>query len=518
MNQHKDRLEALGVELDEILLPAAGTDMTRWSVVACDQYTSEPQYWKQADEYIGDAPSTLRLIFPEVWLDREAETEKTSRISAINHAMDDYTAKNLFDAHQGPILVERTTRAGHVRLGLMVALDLDRYDYRSGSQSLVRATEGTIVDRLPPRIRIREQAALEVPHVMVLVDDPGKSVIEPLYDAVMRDGTLHGHAGHDAVMRDGALQSPAMNGPAMHDMAVHDAEAESVYDFQLMENSGHLRGWKMKSEPLLKQMESALSHLADPMAFSVKYGIGSECGVLLFAVGDGNHSLATAKSCWEEARKTLTPAEQACHPARHALVEIVNLHDDGLLFEPIHRVLFGADPEQWLQAFSAWHLERGIRTRITSLDSGSAQASEFAFTTNHQGQAETGQTSETSVNGGFTAQPGTQEVVAVHPYGRVGLSWENPSCQLTVGSLQAFLDAWLEVHPESILDYVHGAEVVERLGAQPVNIGFILPPIGKEKLFPTVIRDGALPRKTFSMGESHEKRFYLECRRIRANP
>ncbi len=461
MHHTEEKLQAIGVRLDDILLPSADTDMTRWSVVACDQYTSEPEYWKRAEAFIGEAPSTLRLIFPEVWLDRETEAQKEDRIAAINRTMDEYESRHLLCTHQGPILVERSTGSGDVRLGLIVAVDLGRYDYHSGSQSLIRATEGTIVDRLPPRIRIREHAAMELPHIMVLIDDPDKSVIEPLREA------------------------------AHHESSVQDAAVAPVYDFPLMEGGGHLKGWKIGSEPLLASMAEALDKLADPRAFQTKYGVGPECGILLFAVGDGNHSLATAKSCWEQIRKTVPPGGQASHPARHALVELVNVHDEGLHFEPIHRILFGVDAGEWLQFFTGWHREHGIRTRVDQPDVNG------------------------SFDSGMPLTAGFQETVMIWKGGRLRLIWENPSSQLAVGSLQAFLDAWLETHPASTLDYVHGSEVTERLGAAPGNIGFLLPPMSKKELFPTVIRDGALPRKTFSMGEANDKRFYLECRRIR---
>lgn len=481
----ESEMKSIGIQMDEILLPSADSDMTRWAVVACDQYTSEPEYWNRIGNFIGDAASTLHLIYPEVWLDQETESRKAERIAAINQAMEQYDADHFLQAHQGPILVERTTRSGRCRLGLMVSLDLERYDYLDGSQSLIRATEGTIVDRLPPRIRIRENARLELPHIMVLIDDPEKTVIEPLYAAAF------------------PVQSPRI--PENDSRA----QMEIVYDFQLMENSGHLTGWKCNSEPLLTRMVNALARLADTRAFQSKYRFGPEYGVLLFAVGDGNHSLATAKSCWERLKKTVPQSDQATHPARYALVELVNVHDEGLFFEPIHRVLFGADLKEWLQAFTEWHQVRGIRTRIEPFASDALPQPEDPLHPAFPLPPE-----ELPASG--TPLPsGSQAALMIHQRGKQKLIWENPSCQLAVGSLQSFLDEWLANHPESILDYVHGNEAAERLGSKSGNIGFLLPPMGKEELFPTVIRDGALPRKTFSMGEAHEKRFYLECRRIR---
>ena len=461
MSQAQDLLASIGVFLDEILLPAPGSDMNRWAVVACDQYTSEPEYWNRIDAHIGETPSTLRLIFPEVWLERESEEQKQIRISEINRTMAAYLRNSNLVPVKAPVLVERTTREGHRRLGLMVSLDLERYDFSKGSQSLVRATEGTILDRLPPRIRIRENAGLELPHIMVLIDDPKNTVIEPLHRKASNAAACSGEP------------SEASEG------------FPCVYDFSLMENSGHLKGWKIKDTAALDSFASALVRLAEPESFRNGYGVSSDAGVLLFAVGDGNHSLATAKSCWEHIKKELSASEQENHPARHALVELVNVHDKGLVFEPIHRVLFHSDRIAWRESFLKWHEDHGIRVRIEP-DGSSASL---------------------PIHG--------QHAVMVTEAGRERLIWENPDHQLAVGSLQAFLDVWLSENRETSIDYVHGEGVTSRLGAEPGNMGFLLPVMEKEELFPTVIRDGALPRKTFSMGEAHEKRFYLECRRIR---
>lgn len=452
MSKWQEILESMGIMTDDILLPVAGTDMTKWAVVACDQYTSEPEYWQRIEARVGTAPSTLRLIFPEVWLDREDDSQKQQRITAINHTMADYLSRGLLCPHRGPLLTERTTRHGQRRLGLMLSLDLERYDFSVGSQSPIRATEGTIVDRLPPRVRIRENAGLELPHIMILIDDPDRAVIEPLHTACAN---------------------------------ASGAGIRQVYDFPLMEESGHLRGWTVSNDALLTGMATALARLADPEAFARRYRTDGTAGVLQFAVGDGNHSLATAKTCWNRIREGLSDAARENHPARYALIELVNVHDDGLVFEPIHRVLFNVDHDAFVRDFTAWHAENGIRTRI-----------------------------EPARNDG-AAPHAEQSAVMVSAAGRERLVWENPKQQLAVGSLQAFLDMWLKANPDAAIDYVHGDDVTERHGCGPGNLGLLLPVMKKEELFPTVIRDGALPRKTFSMGEAHEKRFYLECRKIR---
>jgi hypothetical protein len=449
-------LDDLGPRTDGILRPPSTVDPAKWAVVACDQYTSEPEYWHRLEQQVGDAPSTLRLIFPEVWLERESGSEKAARIARINDTMRAYLADNLLVPVGGPVLTERVTRQGKTRVGLVVSIDLEQYDFSVGSQSLVRATEGTILDRLPPRIRIREHAALELPHIMILIDDPDKRVIEPLHAAARASG---------ADGKDGM---------------------RPVYDFDLLENSGHLRGWAIQDDALLQEMTQALSDLARPDTFRSRYALSGEAGVLLYAVGDGNHSLATAKSCWEQRKQSLSEAERQSHPARHALVELVNVHDDGLLFEPIHRVVFGASRESFLEDFHAWHAERGLRLSVGGTDA------------------------DTQGDAGVSVQ----SCVIISGNKEESLLWHNPQQQLAVGSLQAFLDAWLPAHPEAAIDYVHGDDVVRRHAQTPGNLGFLLPVMGKEELFPTVIRDGALPRKTFSMGEAHEKRFYLECRRI----
>jgi hypothetical protein len=431
----------IGVQVSDVLLPRLGIDLKKWAVIACDQFTSQPEYWQNVREMVGSAPSTLNLILPEVYLGTAEEQEL---IQSTQVAMRQYLQGGLFDVHEGLILVEREV-GGKKRHGLMMALDLDRYDFSQGSQSLIRATEGTIIERLPPRIRIREGAPVEVPHILVLIDDPQQTVIEPLVEA--RD-TLR-----------------------------------ALYDTDLMQGSGHLRGWLVKEQDQENHVIQALHNLADPERFRQVYRVGEDKGVLLFAVGDGNHSLATAKSIWEKIKTTAIPN----HPARYALVEVENVHDKGLEFRPIHRVLFQVQPG-WEAALKAFY---GGRMRM---EPSSGPGDVIAAVNQQTGPEQAF---------GIITSTGAQVIYV-----------QQPPSNLPVGTLQAFLDHWLRQGGASHIDYVHGDDVVCELGMQPGNLGFYLPAMDKSALFKTVILDGSLPRKTFSMGEAHEKRFYMECRQI----
>lgn len=435
----------IGVQVGNVLLPdtrqQAGIDLYKWAVIACDQFTSQPEYWQKVREIVGSAPSTLNMILPEVYL---GTPEEPARIQSTQAVMHSYLAENLLVPHQGLVLVERAVD-GKTRRGLMMALDLERYDFSKGSQSLIRATEGTIIERLPPRIRIREGAPLELPHILVLIDDPQRTVIEPLVNA---------------------RQS-----------------LQPLYDTELMLGSGHLRG-ALVSDPAQEQgVVQALRYLADPQHFYQKYGVGQEKGVLLFAVGDGNHSLATAKSIWEKVKLQVGLE----HPARYALVEVENVHDAGLVFEPIHRVLFGVR-EDWNSALTRFF---GNRLRLSPSASPAAMISAVK-----------------------APQAEYQSFGIVTPQGAWVATVSNPTSNLPVGTVQAFLDPWLKAGAADHIDYVHGDDVVCQLAAQEGNLGIYLPAMDKSALFKTVILDGSLPRKTFSMGEAHEKRFYMECRRI----
>ncbi|MCJ7624824.1 MAG: DUF1015 domain-containing protein [Anaerolineaceae bacterium] len=431
----------IGVQVADILLPMPEIDYQKWAVIACDQYTSEPEYWDNVKQIVGDAPSTFNLVLPEVYLGKPKENQQ---LQIIHQKMNEYLSKAIFREQTGLILVERTVE-GKTRHGLVLALDLERYDYTAGSQSLIRATEGTIVDRLPPRIRIRENAVLELPHILVLIDDPGRTVIEPIIS--LKDGLT------------------------------------SLYDFDLMLGSGHLRGFLIDQIDLEEQTMNSLEKLSEPKSFRDKYGVGQEEEVLLFAMGDGNHSLATAKAIWEKIKSKVGMD----HPARYALVEIENVHDEGLEFEPIHRVLFHVKENYSLALYNYFGDGVHLETVATEIE-----------------MAE-------KVDG----QSGKEQLIGIISADSFSiLQLDNPPSNLPAGSIQKFLDDWLSKGGAEEIDYVHGQDTTIKLGKQDGNLGFILPAMNKSDLFTTVILDGALPRKTFSMGEALEKRFYVESKRI----
>jgi hypothetical protein len=440
--------ENIGLQVPKILLPKKGVDIQRWAVIACDQYTSDLDYWRHLDEQVGLAPSTLRLILPEVYLE---DSDVEERIQAINRTMETYLTQGVLEEHPpGLVLVDRRTSAVPSRKGLMVALDLEHYDYRPGSQSLIRATEGTIVERLPPRIRVRENAPIELPHIMVLIDDPQRTVIEPLFDEKL----------------------------------------EKVYDVELLCKGGHLKGYRVDQPELLEQVAKALEKLADPQSYRNRYNV--EGAVMLYAMGDGNHSFATAKAIWEKLKEEAgEPQQMMDHPARFALVELVNVHDPGLEFEAIHRVLFNVDGEALKQQMDDFFAERGTPIIMTAC----ADLQE--------------------------ARNYIDEIQAEHAFVMVlagkyyTCDIADPELTLVVASLQAFLDGFLSRNPKARIDYIHGQREVTELGGKENSAGFYLPSISKHDLFRTIVLDGALPRKTFSMGEADEKRFYLECRRIK---
>ena len=422
--------EGLGFAPADILLPKDGTDMTKWAVIACDQFTSQPEYWQAVAEEAGDAPSALRLILPEAHLN---DADVDAQIAAINASMKQYLADGIFKTYEDALIyIERTQTDGRIRHGLIGKVDLDCYDFTPGSGALIRATEGTVLDRIPPRVRVRKDAPIELPHIMVLIDDPERSVIEPLT------------AGTDAM--------------------------QPVYDFELMQGGGHIRGWLL-NEAQKAAVAAALNALKSPEVQEAKYGL-KDAAPLLYAMGDGNHSLATAKQCFEDLKAREGEAAYAS-PARYALVELVNNHDDALQFEPIHRVVFGVDPEAVMADFFAAF--PGAHDGI-----GEGHVIEYLFGGQH----------------GFVTVP-------------------NPEKQLPVGTLQAFLDVYVKAHEGASVDYIHDDDVVERLSMQKNAIGFKLPAMGKDQLFKTVMADGVLPRKTFSMGHARDKRYYLEARKIK---
>ncbi len=409
----------------KILLPKDGTDMSKWSVVACDQYTSEPQYWQAAADYVGDSPSMLNLVLPEVYLEAD---DVSDRIKNICETMDKYIADGvLIEREPAYIYVERTQADGMVRKGIVGKIDLEHYDYSKGSTSAVRATEGTIIERIPPRVRVRENASLESPHIMILIDDTAKSIIEPL--------------------------------------GKEKENFEKAYDFALMQNSGSIKGYFVSDE-ISERIDTLLEELCDLDKFNAKYDV-NESSPLAYAMGDGNHSLATAKACWEKLKAE--GADVNTHPARYALAEIVNLHDDAMVFEPIHRVIFDVDTD----AFEKFLAQNGVK------------------------EGTSGQTFEYIANG-------TTKTMSI----------SNPTANIAVGSLQNLIDEYLKDNAGTV-DYIHGYDVVRDFAAKDGNVGILFDVMDKSELFKTVILDGALPRKTFSMGHAHDKRFYTECRKIK---
>ena len=439
-------LDNIGLNIPTILLPNPEIDLTRWAVIACDQYTSQADYWDQVEEIVGAAPSTLRLTFPEIYLE---DADKNERISNINQAMEQYLDNaTLIEQSPGFILVDRKSSHALSRKGLIVALDLEHYDYSADSKSLIRATEGTIVERLPPRIKVRENAKIELPHIMVLIDDPEKTVIEPLFQLGL----------------------------------------EKLYDVDLMLDGGHIKGYLIDDPNHIQTIAEAITRLAGP---DIDKPVDDR-NILLYAMGDGNHSFATAKAIWEKNKAEATDDSIMEHPSRYALVELVNLHDEGLEFEAIHRVLFKAPPDKVLERMERYFLDNGMELFLKVCKS-IKEAKEIA---------------ESYTDGKTHAIP----FLAQGSYG-VALI-QNPRLTLEVASLQAFLDDFLKHSLTAELDYIHGEEAVIKLSNKPDSIGFILPALSKFSLFKSIAKDGALPRKTFSMGEADEKRFYLECRKI----
>jgi hypothetical protein len=406
----------------ELLLPAEGLNPTAWACIACDQYTSQPEYWQAASALVGDQPSTLRLILPEAELAQAA-----ARVPEIHRTMREYLTGGVLQTgvKNGFILTVRSTESGE-RFGLVALLDLETYDYHPGARTPVRATEGTILERIPPRLTIRRDAALETSHVLMLIDDPLRSVVEPLYQR--RDSL------------------------------------EQLYDFPLMMNGGRLTGYAVESAGDIRGVLDALEALRTRLR-----------GDMLIAVGDGNHSLATAKAYWEEIKRALPPEEQTEHPARFAMVELENIHEDALMFEPIHRVLYGWKGDDLLPELAAYALARGW-----------------------------------TLAAGADGQP----VDVVYGDKEAHLRIGGSPYALPVGTLQVFLDEWMAGHPETTLDYVHGDAAARALAAGEKVVSFLLPALPKSELFSSVEALGSLPRKTFSMGEAHEKRYYMECRKL----
>ncbi len=415
----------------DILLPNFSDDkdkMRKWSVVACDQYTSEPEYWNEVGKITNDAHSTLFLTVPEIYLN---DKDIDKRIKDTNLTMKKYMESDVFTEYKNSyIFIERTLRNGVKRLGVVGMVDLEEYDYTEHSKTKIRATEGTVVSRIPPRLKVRQDAPVELPHIMLLIDDESCDIIEP-------------------------------------NQKITDT-FQKIYDFDLMQDSGHITGYKM-SDDAADELDRKLAALSDIDSFNKKYGT-NETSPLVYAMGDGNHSLATAKTYYENLKKEIGD-EAKNSPARYALCELVNLHDSSLVFEAIHRVVFDADGDSFLNA-----LEKEYN---------------ISYEENAVGQSF------------IYVRDGKQKKVTI----------TNPTEYLTVATVQKALDEFIAQNGGEI-DYIHGEDVVFNL-SDGNNFGIIFDAMDKSDLYKSVIVDGALPRKTFSMGDACDKRFYIEARKIR---
>ena len=403
------------VRIPVVLLPRKGTDMSKWATIACDQFCARPQYWSELTEYVGDAPSTLKITCPEIYLNSGNLDE---RISEVWKTMNAYVESGLFVGREGFVLVEREVENGEKRVGVMISIDLDAYDWNR-VRVPIRATEDTLVERLPVRIRIREKAPLESPHAIVLIDDPDKRIIEPLY--------------------------------------ARREEMEKLYDFDLNMGGGHIAGYAVPdSEALAEKLEALL----DPEVQTKKYGF--DAGIM-FAVGDGNHSIATAKVMWENLKKTLTPEECEGHPARYMLVEMVNLYGGGMDFKPIHRLIYSRDPE-----FVA-----GLRAALK----------------------------------------GSGKLKLVYKDGEEYVDCPEKA-SLTISAVQTYIESYAKLHKGFEVEYVHNEGHLKEAVDEACGIGIVMPDFPNAELVNFVVNVGNLPKKAFSIGEPEHKRYYLECKSI----
>ena len=393
------------IRLPRLLFPAQGIDLSRFAVIACDQFTAQPSYWEQAERFVGGEPSCLRLMLPEVWL----SADDRPRIEAIHRTMQAYLHDGtLSPLPEGLMLVERDTGRGCPRRGVLLAFDLEAYDETPGADTPIRPTEATVTERVPARLAIRSEAPFELPHILLFLDDPAHTVLEPLFAAC--------------------------------------AELPPLYDFELMQGGGHITGRLVSPGAQTHAFESRLAAHAAPDACRARYGLGADAAPLVFATGDGNHSMATAKAYWEEIKQGLSAEEQENHPARYALVEVVNIHDESLIIEPIHRVLFGVETDGLLSGLAAFYEAQGCKAYMADKVPEGSNAHCYPF---------------------YAADKCGVFVV------------ENPKWSIPVATMQTGLDAYAAEHSSLKIDYIHGADVVESLGKKPGNIGFILPDIAR---------------------------------------
>lgn len=412
----------------EIMLPNESVDLNKWAVIACDQYTSEIDYWNDVKAHVGDSASTLKLILPEVYLGIESAEQQEERLKNIADTAASYLANGTWNKmNEGVMLIDRKTDLHASRKGLIASIDLEQYSFEPGNKERIRATEGTVLSRIPPRVKIRANLPVELPHVMLLIDDPDKTVIEKAWNLVS-----------------------ANNNP--------------TYDTKLFGKSGSIKGYFVDSN----------SSVFDGIVESLESLVKASADGMLFAVGDGNHSLASAKAHWDKVKENLSEEERKSHVARFALVEIVNIHDSGLDFEPIHRVVFGMDKAALISKATEYFKN----SELTIDSEAKADAQNIVLVS--EGEAD------------------------------VVMNIKNAPHTLAVGSIQMFLDTLEGVE----VDYIHGDDSVRSL-SKGNNTGIILPPVTKDSFFTTIAKEGVFPRKTFSMGEAFEKRFYLEAKMIK---
>ena len=418
----------------DILLPAAGIPLDPWACIAVDQFTSQPEYWQRAEHLADGKPSTLHIVLPEAYLGTPQEAE---RLESIRRTMEEYRKSVLTRKVHGYVYVERTQMDGTVRQGLVGAVDLDAYDYAKGSKPAIRPSESTVVERIPPRLKVRRGATLETPHVMMLADDADCTLIEPI----------------------GLMKN----------------QLPPLYDGELMLGGGHLRGWAVEDPALIAGIDAALAALADPAAFARRWPAAKGQQPMVLAVGDGNHSLATAKAYWEELKPTLSEEQRRTHPARWCLAEVCNVHSPAIEIEPIHRVVFGVGAKELYAALDAWDQQQGSSTTMSD-----------------------------------------QRLRLADAHGESAVALANPPAPLTVGSVEAFLADFLPAHPGVTVDYIHGESTALALASDPAKpaTAILLPDFAKADLFKGVVLGGVLPRKTFSMGHAEAKRYYLEAREI----
>ncbi len=422
----------LGFTIPQILIPVEGVNMSKWSCVACDQFTSQPEYWEAVERFVGSADSSLHIILPELYLhDNDVE----DRILHCKSVMEDYLQSGVMELLPPGIMLTERHIGNRVRKGILLAMDLEQYDYRIENKPLIRATEQTVLSRIPPRVKIRDGAPFEMPHVMLLMDDERDAVIGPLH--AQRDGL------------------------------------KKIYDFDLMMGSGRIEGWLADDPALINSAIDAISrlHRHDNM---------------LFCVGDGNHSLATAKTIWEEEKQHIPPHQRANHPLRYALCEIINLRDIAVEFMPIHRVIFGVNPTACAQFIVETLRERGVDAKLI-----------FG-----RWRSET------------TDEDGKMQIPILYKDGAGRIVLENPEHVLAVGEVQDIFEKFVAKTPGAHIDYIHGDEAFMELATGYDCIGFYFPSLRKSTFFDLIIKCGVLPKKTFSLGEAEQKRYYLECRML----